>query len=155
TQAFAQLERNRLAGVCDLPGSSQFWLQLLRQAIQPHEYSTRQVANGFRGIVGHEHRIKRLGLGVNTKTQLAAGLSHYLQAQQDRRKQCQETRSHAVNSSFVITRWKLLTTAIRSNSGTNIQGCPEMVGKLSSSRSKLPQDGRGSETPSPRIPRLA
>src|SRR5476651_254477 len=48
-----------------------------------------------------------------------------------------------------------LMTAIKRIRGKNCHGWPDMDEKLSNSRSKLPQEGRGSATPRPSTPRLA
>ena len=50
---------------------------------------------------------------------------------------------------------KQLTTITNTTSGMNLQGSGRNVTTFCSSRNKLPSEGRGSETPRPRAPRLA
>src|SRR5258708_33944086 len=51
--------------------------------------------------------------------------------------------------------WKAVTEMISSSNGTNTQGFPEIAVKPSSSRNRLPHEGRGSETPRPSTPKFA
>src|SRR5205807_10226746 len=51
--------------------------------------------------------------------------------------------------------WKKLTTMINRPNGATLHGLFSTAEYFSSPRSRLPQEGRGSATPSPRIPRLA
>src|SRR5713226_5731217 len=62
---------------------------------------------------------------------------------------------HVANSCLVRMSSNELTTRINKTSGTSFHGASANESMPSSSRSRLPQDGIGSATPSPRMPRFA
>src|SRR5215471_718765 len=87
--------------------------------------------------------------------QLSARLGQHSGAGQKQRYAQDQGTFQARTSCFLSKTWKELTTIMSTRIGKNRQGSGRNVTKLCISRSKLPNDGKGSETPSPSAPRLA
>src|SRR5262249_1466635 len=153
--SLAQLEADTLAAVQELPLAGQLRLGLQRDAIDPHQHSAGQIANCLRGLIFHQERVECLGLRAQAKAQLspALGQCRYGAQQQRRRKQAQAV--HLRTSSLFTTTPNKLITAISTASGSKRQGSGRNVTASCSSRSRLPSDGSGSDTPRPSAPRLA
>jgi len=54
----------------DLPRHSQFRFHLLGLTVQTQQHSSRQIADSFRGIIGHQRRVECLRFGAQEELQL-------------------------------------------------------------------------------------
>src|ERR1700747_558346 len=137
-------------------------------SIHAHQHSTRQVTDGKVRMFSDQEWIERLWLGAQAKAQFAAVLREGCTSDQSRSNQHEAAKkrqecalanhalaNHAGTSSFDNSNWNDVMTTISSTSGTSRQGSSRDDFRPSSSRSGVPHEGKGSATPSPRMPRFA
>src|SRR5208282_2538611 len=127
-------------------------------AVNAGKHAPGEIADRERGLVIDEQRVESFGLSAEAEAQLAAVLRDG--GEGEKRKTENDTKEfaaadHAVTSSFDNSSWKDVMTTMSRSSGTRRQGSSRNEIRPSSSRSRLPQEGSGSATPRPRIPRLA
>src|SRR5271157_1596547 len=151
-----QHEGDLLAVLGDRPRGRELGFQPLGVAIQTEQHTSSEIANGFRGIVGHGERIEGLGFRAQIKPELIETDGRVEEHGENEANQQRERATlHEETSRSETAIWRLLTIRTSITSGAKRQMSARRDSTVSSSRSKLPNDGKGSATPSPRMLRLA
>src|SRR5271165_1813610 len=147
---------DRPAVLRDCPGAGEFGLELLGLTIQTEQDSAREIANRFRGIVRHGERIEGFRLGAQIKPEFVETNSGIKKCNENQANHQRERATiHEGTSCLETAIWRLLTIMTSITSGAKRQMSVRRDSTVSSSRSKLPSDGKGSATPRPRMLRFA